>query len=142
MRTFTTMQGVAPDPNWQRRVKAHRRIEPEPVFRLTRGHRRYAASPTIVGWPLPPPELQALSTPPSVPEEGRRSPSEVDELTVADPIRVRAKWRPLVVRIAGLLALAGALFGAVVILRHSTARRQARSWVTLGYADVGLRAVR
>jgi hypothetical protein len=63
-------------------------------------------------------------------------------LAVGDPTRVRASWRPLVVRIAGLLALAGALFGAVVIFGHSTARRQARSWVTLGYADVALRAVR
>ena len=127
MRTFPTMQGVAPDPNWQRRAKAHRRIESDPVFRLTRGHRRYAASPTIAGWPLHPPELRELSTRPSVPE---------DELTVGDPTRVRANWRPVVVRIAGLLALAGALYGVIVIFGHSMARQQVLSWVTLGYADV------
>jgi hypothetical protein len=77
-----------------------------------------------------------------VPEERRRTTREIDELTVGDPVRVRASWRPVVVRIAGLLALAAALFGAVVIFRHSTARRQALSWATLGFADVVLRAVR
>jgi len=140
MRTFNTLQGVAPDPNWQRPVKAHRRIESEPVFRLTSGHRRYSASPTIVGWPPHPREL-GLSTRPSVPEERRWTTKEIDELTVGDPSVVRASWRPVVVRIAGLLALAAALFGAVVIFRHAIARRHALSWATLGYADVVLRAV-
>jgi hypothetical protein len=124
MRTFPTMQGVAPDPNRQRRVKAHRRIEPEPVLRATPAHQRYSASPTIAGWP-PHPQEQGLSIRPSIPAKRRRS-----------------RWRPVVVRIAGLLALSAALFGAVVVFRHSIARRQALSWATLGFSDVVLRPVR
>src|SRR5437868_4907573 len=103
---------------------------------------RTHALATIARWPVRPPEVQELSTRPSVTEERRRTPKEVDVRAAGDPTRVRASWRPLVVRIAGLLALAGALFGAVVIFGHSTARRQARSWVTLGYADVAPRALR
>jgi hypothetical protein len=138
MRTFT-MQGVAPDPNWQRPVKAHRRIESEPVFRLNHEHQRYSAAPTLAGW-APQPPVQGLSPRPSVPEERRPATKEIDELGVADPIGVRVSWRPVVVRIAGLLALAGALYGVFVIFGHSMARQEVLSWVTLGYADVVPRA--
>jgi hypothetical protein len=55
---------------------------------------------------------------------------------------MRRSRRPLVVRIAGLLALAAALAGSVVIFSQSSAGRQALSWVTLGNADVILRALR
>jgi hypothetical protein len=129
------MHGVAPDPNWQRRVKAHRRIEPEPVLRLTHEHQRYSAVPTIAGW-APQPPVQGLSPRPSIPEERRPRTKEIDELGVGDPIGVRVSWRPVVVRIAGLLALAGALYGVIVIFGDSMARQQALSWVTLGFADV------
>jgi hypothetical protein len=126
------MQGIAPDPNWQRRVKAHRRIEAEPVFQLTRELQGDSAIPTFAKSPSHP-GVQGIST--------RRS-REVDELAVGDGIGVRASWRPIVVRIAGLLVLAAALLGSARIFGHSTARRQALSWVTLGHADVVLGAVR
>ena len=63
------------------------------------------------------------------------------ELTVSDPISMRPSRRPLVVRIAGLLALTAALVGSGLIFDQSTAGRQALSWVTLGHADAVLRAV-
>jgi hypothetical protein len=138
MRTFT-MQGVAPDPNWQRRVQGHPLIEPEPVFQLTRELHRYSI-PTFAVRESRPGAL-GFSTGRSVPEKRRLTTKKVDELTVRDPFGVRASWRPVVIRIAGLLALAAALVGAVVIFGHPIARRQALSWVTLGYTAEVLRAV-
>ena len=113
MRRFT-MQGVAPDPNWHRRVKAHRRVEPEPVFQLTHEFQIHSAIPVFA---VPPPRPLVLG------------------------LAMRRSRRPLVVRIAGLLALAAALAGSVVIFSQSSAGRQALSWVTLGNADVILRAL-
>jgi hypothetical protein len=84
--------------------------------------------------------VQGLSLRPSVPEERRPTTKEIDEREVGAPIGVRASRRPVVVRIAGLLALAGALYGVIVIFGDSMARQQALSWVTLGYADVVPRA--
>ena len=112
MRTFTR-QGVAPDPNWHRRVKAHHQVEPEPVFQLTH-ELIHSAIPVFA---VPPPRPLVLS------------------------LAMRRSRRPLVVRIAGLLALAAALAGSVVIFSQSSAGRQALSWVTLGNADVILRAL-
>jgi hypothetical protein len=118
MRTLT-MQGVAPDPNWQRRASARFRIAPEPVFQLTG-------------------KLPRDST---IPQHSRPPTREVQGFTVGEPREVHASWRPVVVRVAGLLALAAALFGSGFVLRDSAARRQALSWATLGHADVVLRAV-
>jgi ABC-type enterochelin transport system permease subunit len=95
-------------------VKAHRRVEPEPVFQLTRAFRIHSAIPVFAVQPTRPLVLG---------------------------LAVQRSRRPLVVRIAGLLALAAALAGSVLIFGQSTAGRQALSWVTLGHADVILRAL-
>jgi hypothetical protein len=117
MRTLT-MQGVAPNPNRQRRVPAPLWIEPEPVFQLTRKIQRQSANPTFA------------------PERRRRPTRNVAGTGAGEIASVRATKRSAVVRVAGLAALLAALFGSGLVLRDSTARRQAFSWATLGHADV------